>query len=201
MADYEAPEEDERRGGQVPAPSEPEASAPRRDAASGQTRPEPPSGDRPDLCMLALFFDLFQMELSRRLLCENGIAAEQRGNADIGYSLFVEPDQAERAHKLLDAFLADAPAAQAAAASAETASDFSEADGQSPDADDNGGFDADADGSDLDDLDDDEIGETLTLRGFLMRREVKPTSIVLFLALPIGALLLILFLQWLASFL
>ena len=62
------------------------------------------------------------------------------------------------------------------------------------------GVDSDAGGFDIDDLDDDDIGETLTLHGFFKDRAFKHASLVLFVGLPVGALLLMLFLQWLASF-
>lgn len=194
LAAYDAQEKDGQHSGQASAPQEANRPAPVQDDASGQPGSEPAADDR---CMLALFFDLFQMELAFRLLAENGIDAEQRGGAAIGYSLFVKPGQAARAHELLDAFLANAPVVQEKAQDSVSAIPNS-ADGQGSEK--HSDVDPDADDFDIDDLDDDDIGETLTLHGFLKDQAFKYTSLILFVGLPVGALLLILFLQWLASF-
>ena len=194
LAAYDAQEQDGQHSGQAPAPQETGRPVPAQDVPTDQACPQP-SAD--ELCMLALFFDLFQMKLMFQLLAENGIAAEQRGGAAIGYSLFVRPEQSARARELLDTFLADAPAAQEKAQDSVPAVS-GKADGQG--SEEHLGVDSDAGGFDIDDLDDDDIGETLTLRGFLKDRAFKHASLVLFVGLPVGALLLMLFLQWLASF-
>ncbi|MCQ4735882.1 hypothetical protein, partial [Anaerotruncus colihominis] len=96
-------EKDGQHSGQAPAPQETGRPVPAQDVPTDQACPQP-SAD--ELCMLALFFDLFQMKLMFQLPAENGIAAEQRGGAAIGYSLFVRPEQSARARELLDTFLA-----------------------------------------------------------------------------------------------
>ena len=174
LAAYDAQEKDGQHSGQAPAPQETGRPVPAQDVPTDQVCPQP-SAD--ELCMLALFFDLFQMKLMFQLLAENGIAAEQRGGAAIGYSLFVRPEQSARARELLDTFLADAPAAQEKAQDSVPAVS-GKADGQG--SEEHLGVDSDAEGFDIDDLDDDDIGETLTLRGFLKDRAFKHASLVLF---------------------
>ncbi len=153
MAAYDAQEKDGQHSGQAPASKEAGMPVPAQDVPTDQACPQP-SAD--ELCMLALFFDLFQMKLMFQLLAENDIAAEQRGGAAIGYSLFVRPEQSARARELLDTFLADAPAAQEKAQDSVPAVS-GKADGQG--SEEHLGVDSDAGGFDIDDLDDDDYDD------------------------------------------